>query len=178
MVNTGIYAKDIHEAIDRMASEIVEAHEGVEKLVIAGVAKGGIEIARRLHRAVSEKIGRIVELGILDITFHRDDIVLRPITAESITTAIDADMDDATVILVDDVLFSGRTIRAALEECFDQGRAEHIELAVLVDREPRKLPIAAQYIGFQYNNDTEGKLEVVLNAEDPSKDSIIFKEIA
>lgn len=178
MVNTGIYAKDIHEAIDRIASEIVEAHTGAEKLVIAGVAKGGVELARRLHTAISEKIGRIVELGILDITFHRDDIMLRPITAESITTAIDVDMDDATVILVDDVLFSGRTVRAALEECFDQGRADRIELAVLVDREPRKLPVAAQYIGFHYNNALEGKLKVIIDAEDPSKDSIIFEEKA
>ena len=176
MVSTGIYSKDIKTAIERMASEIVDNHKDVESLVIVGVAKGGIELARRLHTVVSEQIGRIVEFGVVDITFHRDDIMLRPITKDSMNTAIDVDLDDAAVILVDDVLFSGRTARAALNECFDLGRPDSIELAVLVDRTPRKLPVYAQYTGFHYENEQSGKLEVVLNAENSSEDIIKFEE--
>ena len=175
MVTTGIYAKDIQSAIERMASEIVGRHKAVDNLVIVGVAMGGIEIARRLRQSVSEQIGRIVEFGVVDITFHRDDIMLRPITKDSVNTAIDVDLDDATVILVDDVIYSGRTIRAALNECFDQGRPDTIELAVLVDRSPRKLPVFAQYIGFHYENDLEGKLEVKLDTEDSTQDIIRFR---
>ncbi|MEM7673424.1 MAG: bifunctional pyr operon transcriptional regulator/uracil phosphoribosyltransferase PyrR [Verrucomicrobiota bacterium] len=176
MGGTGIYSQDIHTAIERMASEIYGAHQDVENLVIVGVAKGGVEIARRLHAIVSEKMGRIIEFGVVDITFHRDDIMLRPITADSLNTAIDIDLDDAAVVLVDDVLFSGRTIRAALNECFDQGRPDTIELAVLVDREPRKLPITARYIGFHYEDHRSGKLEVKLDSAEPSKDIIQFQE--
>lgn len=176
MGNTGIYSEDIKKAIERIADEIVDAHRDVENLVIAGIAKGGIELARRIHRLVSAKLGRIIELGIVDITFHRDDIMLRPVSTASMNTAIDVDLDDATVILVDDVLYSGRTVRAALNECFDQGRPENIELAVLLDRKPRKLPVTANYSGFDYTDNRPGKLSVDLNADDASQDSIQFDE--
>ncbi|MGB0371299.1 MAG: bifunctional pyr operon transcriptional regulator/uracil phosphoribosyltransferase PyrR [Opitutales bacterium] len=176
MGDTGIYSTDIHTAIERMASDIYEAHKDVENLVIVGVANGGVEIARRIHAIVSERLGRIVEFGVVDITFHRDDIMLRPITRDSLNTAIDVDLDDAAVVLVDDVLYSGRTVRAALNECFDQGRPDTIELAVLVDREPRKLPISARYIGFHYEDHRSGKLEVSLDSADPSQDIIRFHE--
>lgn len=176
MATTGIYSEDIQNAIERIAAELSTAHKDSEGLVIMAIANGGVEIAQRLQKLVSAKLERIIPVGIVDITFHRDDIMLRPITKDSINTAIDVDLDDATVILVDDVLFSGRTARAALNECFDQGRPELIELAVLVDRTPRKLPIFAQYIGIHYQNEALGKLKVSLDSEDASKDMITFEK--
>jgi pyrimidine operon attenuation protein/uracil phosphoribosyltransferase len=113
--------------------------------------------------------------GIIDISFHRDDTGLNPIPKEYPATMTPGDVDGATVILTDDVLFSGRTVMAALEELFDHGRAETVELAVLVDRGGRALPIAATYTGLTIATGPTEKIVVRLDPTNPAKDSIQFK---
>ena len=171
---TRIHADDIRIALDRIAEEIAQKHKQTEHLVIIGVANGGIAVADRLMSRLKPIFGGHINAGVVNITFHRDDIMLRPITAETMHTDIEADLDDARVVLVDDVLYSGRTIRAAINECFDQGRPERIELAVLIDRLDTKLPIHPDYVGFEYHTDEVCKLNVHLDEKDPIRDTISF----
>jgi pyrimidine operon attenuation protein/uracil phosphoribosyltransferase len=158
---------EIHQAIDRLASAIAARHPEVTKLLLLGIANGGIVLARRL--AAKLKNPRI---GTLDISFHRDDIGRHPIPKEFAPTQIPVDVNGATVVLVDDVLFSGRTIKAALDELFDHGRPSKVELAILVDRGSRRLPFAADYCGLSLETDETKKVVVTLDPADPAKDSI------
>jgi pyrimidine operon attenuation protein / uracil phosphoribosyltransferase len=168
-----IGAGEIHAAIVRLADAISARHRGNEKLLLLGIANGGIELARRLAPQLSAAPRRLsVQLGTLDISFHRDDIGRHPIPKEFAPTQIPADVHGATVILVDDVLFSGRTVKAALDELFDHGRPTKVELAVLVDRGGRRLPLAADYVGIDLVAPESEKIVVSLAAGDPKRDSI------
>ena len=162
--------KEIHNAIKRMAEAIAKRHSKNKKLLILGIANGGIGLARRLAALVPG-----ARPGVLDISFHRDDIGLHPIPKEFAPTHIPADVDDATVILVDDVLQSGRTINAALNEVFDHGRPARVELAVLVDRGGRRLPIAADYAGLQITATATEKIRLHIDPEDPARDTLEIK---
>ena len=149
---------EIEAAITRLADAISARHPAPAKLLLLGIANGGIELARRLAQHLGARAGT------LDISFHRDDIGRHPIPKEFSPTQIPADVHGATIVLVDDVLFSGRTVKAALDELFDHGRPSKVELAVLVDRGGRRLPLAADYVGFGLVIGDAQKVVVTLDA--------------
>ncbi|MDA8046882.1 MAG: bifunctional pyr operon transcriptional regulator/uracil phosphoribosyltransferase PyrR [Actinomycetota bacterium] len=139
-------ADDVRRATWRMAHEIIERNTDTGEVVIVGLQTGGVWLAQRLAQVVGEVTGHDVGLGTLDVAFYRDDIGLRPVLPEAATN-IPLDLTAKTVILVDDVLFTGRTIRAALNALADYGRARAVQLAVMVDRGHRELPIRPDYVG-------------------------------
>jgi len=157
---------EIHAAIGRLAAAIAGRHATQERVLILGVANGGIVLAQRLAAALRTRA------GILDISFHRDDIGRHPIPKEFTPTLVPGDIQGAGVILVDDVLFTGRTIKAALDELFDHGRPAWVELAVLVDRGGRRLPVAADYVGLRLAAADHEKIIVNLDKEAPKRDKI------
>jgi pyrimidine operon attenuation protein/uracil phosphoribosyltransferase len=164
-------AKTIHQAIDRLASTIARHHAATPNLLLLGIANGGVTLAHRLAERL-KKAGLQPGLGTLDISFHRDDIGRNPVPKEFSPTIIPHDVNGAAVILVDDVLHSGRTVKAALDELFDHGRPASVELAVLVDRGGRLLPVAAAYTGITLvAGDTE-KVKVRLDEKDPARDTL------
>ena len=136
-------ADDVRRAITRMAHEIAERNRGLHDVVLVGLQTGGVGIARRLAETLAEVEGADVPVGTLDVAFYRDDIGLRPVLPEA-ATDITVDLTGSTVVLVDDVLFTGRTIRAALNALGEYGRAQVVELAVMVDRGHRELPDPAR----------------------------------
>jgi len=154
-------APTIDQAIGRIASAIAGRHARTPQLLLLGIANGGIALARRLAARL-QTAGLKHGLGTIDISFHRDDIGRHPIPKEFSPTIIPYDVNGATVILVDDVLYSGRTVKAALAELFDHGRPASVELAVLVDRGGRKLPIAADYCGLTVTASDREKVVVNL----------------
>lgn len=138
---------DISRAITRIAHEILERSKGSQDLVILGIPTRGADVAERLRSKISEIEGREIPLGRLDITLHRDDLRLRPARPLMPTVIPEGGIEGKVVVLVDDVLFSGRTIRAALDALGEIGRPSAVQLAVLVDRGHRQLPIRADYVG-------------------------------
>lgn len=157
-----ITSSHISDAIESMIKKILEKHQENVEVVVVGIANGGINLGQHLAQALEERWKREVPFGIVDITFHRDDIGLQPISKISLPTELPFSIDDKTVILVDDVLYSGRTVRAALNELFDQGRPAAIELLVLVHREATRLPIQPDYCGFHQVVDSEKKVTLDL----------------
>jgi pyrimidine operon attenuation protein / uracil phosphoribosyltransferase len=138
--------QDIQRAVRRIAHEILERHRGAESVVIVGIHTRGVYLARLLGELIGEFEGVEVPVGELDIGEYRDDRALRPVH-DGAVTEIPADISDRSVIVVDDVLYTGRTVRAALDALSHIGRARQTELAVLVDRGHRQLPIRADYVG-------------------------------
>jgi pyrimidine operon attenuation protein/uracil phosphoribosyltransferase len=139
-------ADEVRRATWRMAHEIIERNHEIDQLILVGLQTGGVWLASNLGRVIGEVTGHDVVMGTLDVAFYRDDIGLRPVLPEA-TTNIPVDLTGKTVILVDDVLFTGRTIRAALNALGDYGRARAVQLAVMVDRGHRELPIRPDYVG-------------------------------
>ncbi len=139
-------AADVHRALVRMAHEIAERNGGLEGVVLVGLQTGGVPLARTIAETLREAEGGEVPLGSLDVAFYRDDIGLRPVLPEAVTE-IPVDLTGKVVVLVDDVLFTGRTVRAALHALSDFGRARTVQLAVMVDRGHRELPIRPDYVG-------------------------------
>jgi pyrimidine operon attenuation protein/uracil phosphoribosyltransferase len=139
-------AKDIERAIWRMAHEIIERNHGLDAVVLIGLQTGGVPVAKQLSDALEAIDGTHIEVATLDVAFYRDDIGLRPVLPEAITH-IPFDLSGKVVVLVDDVLFTGRTIRAALDAITDYGRPRAVQLAVMVDRGHRELPIRPDYVG-------------------------------
>ncbi|MDX1447971.1 MAG: bifunctional pyr operon transcriptional regulator/uracil phosphoribosyltransferase PyrR [Acidimicrobiia bacterium] len=139
-------AEYVARAIRRIGHEIVERHAGAERVVLVGIHTRGVPLARRIAAAISDIEAIEVPVGELDIGLYRDDLSTRP-TQRLAPTSVPSDIAGRTVILVDDVLFTGRTIRAALDAISDLGRPQRIELAVLVDRGHRQLPIRPDYVG-------------------------------
>jgi pyrimidine operon attenuation protein/uracil phosphoribosyltransferase len=137
---------DVRRATWRMAHEILERNHGTDGLVLIGLQTGGVPIASRLVEAIDSVSGVMVPIGTLDVAFYRDDIGLRPVLPEA-ATQIPVDLTGKTVVLIDDVLFTGRTVRAALNALSDFGRARAIQLAVMVDRGHRELPLRPDYVG-------------------------------
>jgi pyrimidine operon attenuation protein/uracil phosphoribosyltransferase len=137
---------DVERALRRMAHEIVERNHASRSVSVIGLQTGGVAFATRIAELLREIMGSDVTLGLLDVSFYRDDLNRNPIPKSSATT-IDNDLTDQTVVLVDDVLFTGRTIRAALNALSDWGRPHSVQLAVMVDRGHRELPIRPDYVG-------------------------------
>ncbi len=139
-------ADDVSRAMKRMAHEVIERNQGLEQLSVVGIQRGGLAIAEQLAATLSA-IGQVaVPVSALDVTYYRDDIGAHPLKDAAMTTLRD-DLTNRTVVLVDDVLFTGRTIRAALAALADWGRPTAVQLAVLVDRGHRELPIRPDYVG-------------------------------
>lgn len=139
-------AEEVHRATWRIAHEITERNSGLEGVVLIGLQTGGVPLTAWLEEALVEVEGFAPETGSLDVAFHRDDVGLRPVLPEAVTK-IPGDLDGATVVLVDDVLFTGRTVRAALDALTSFGRPRSVQLAVMVDRGHRELPIRPDYVG-------------------------------
>jgi pyrimidine operon attenuation protein / uracil phosphoribosyltransferase len=162
---------DVRRAVTRIAHEILERNKGADDLVLVGIAARGDDLARRLAEEIGRIEGAEVPVGVLDITFYRDDIGMRAEAPEVHETRIAFDVTGSTVVVVDDVLYTGRTIRAALDALMDFGRPLAIQLAVLVDRGHRELPIRADYVGKNVpTRSTE--LVRVLTAETDGEDAV------
>ena len=146
-VRTVFEAEDIDRVLTRISHDIIERAKGAENLVLLGIQSRGVPLARRIGSRISKFEGIDVPVGALDITMYRDDLRLRPARALEATALPDVGIDGRTVVLVDDVLFSGRTVRAALDALNELGRPRVVRLAVLVDRGHRELPIRADYVG-------------------------------
>ncbi len=140
---------DLRRVLVRIAHEIVEKNPAPSRLALVGIHTRGAVLARRLHALVGELIGSELPLGDLDISFYRDDLPNREPSAQPVvhSSHLDFELDGRTVVLIDDVLFTGRTARAAIDALFDYGRPQRIQLAVLADRGHRELPIRPDYVG-------------------------------
>lgn len=159
-------SREVQAAIERLAASIGARHAGKRSLLVLGIANGGVVLARRL----GERLG-LKKVGTLDISFHRDDIGTHPVPNAITPTLVPGDVDGADVLLVDDVLFTGRTVKAALDELFDHGRPAHVELAVLVDRGCRRLPVAPDFVGITLAAGGDEDVVVSLH-DDPARDRI------
>src|SRR5436309_11339653 len=168
-------AGEIRRAVTRIAHEILERNKGAGRVVLIGIAARGDDLARRLAEEIARIEGIQVPVGALDITFYRDDIGMRAEAPEVHETRIDFDITDTTVVLVDDVLFTGRTIRAAMGALVDFGRPVAIQLAVLVDRGHRELPIRADYVGKNVPTRKDEEVQVRI-AEVDGEDSVVVGE--
>ena len=158
-------APAIQRALVRMAHEIAERNPVGDKVVIVGVQRGGVYLARRLGTLLKEVWGHDISVGTLDVSMHRDDLENR-LTHLIHPTSIPFDVTGKTVILVDDVLFSGRTTRAAMDALNDFGRPQAIQLAVLIDRGHRELPIKADFVGKNVPTSLQERINVVLREQD------------
>lgn len=163
----------IDRAMTRIAHEIMEKNKGPKDLVLVGIQRGGVHLARRLAAKIKEIEGMEPPVGSLDITMYRDDLATRKSQPVPQATDIAFDIQDRTMILVDDVIFTGRTIRAALNSIMDYGRPHRIQLAVLVDRGHRELPVRADYVGKNLPTSAKEKVEVML-AEDGVEEKVVI----
>lgn len=167
--------KEVFWTIKRMAHEIVEKSYGIKDLVLVGIQTRGVHLAKRIAREIKSIENKEVPVGTLDITLYRDDvdsIAHQPLVKE---TNIPCDITDKKVVLVDDVLFAGRTVRAALDELIDFGRPRVIRLAVLIDRGLRELPIQPDFVGKVYPTTRKELVSVNLKEVD-GEDSVVLEE--
>ncbi|MDD5129772.1 MAG: bifunctional pyr operon transcriptional regulator/uracil phosphoribosyltransferase PyrR [Candidatus Omnitrophica bacterium] len=166
----------IGRVIMRIAHEIIERNKGGAGLCVIGIRNRGVYIAQRIAACIKQIEGMDVATGALDITLYRDDLALatgQPLVRK---TEIDFDINDKNLILVDDVLYTGRTIRAALDALIDFGRPKSIQLAVLVDRGHRELPIRADFVGKNIPTSKKESVEVYLNESDGSDEVLIAEK--
>ncbi|MFE9636079.1 bifunctional pyr operon transcriptional regulator/uracil phosphoribosyltransferase PyrR [Streptomyces sp. NPDC006463] len=166
-------AQDIARVLTRIAHEIVERAKGADDVVLLGIPTRGVYLARRLAAKLEEITGTKIPVGSLDITMYRDDLRMKPARAIGRTEIPGDDIDGRLVVLVDDVLFSGRTIRAALDALGDLGRPRAVQLAVLVDRGHRELPIRADYVGKNLPTSLRETVKVQLQEED-GRDAVLL----
>ncbi len=164
----------IDRALTRIAHEIVEQNKGVDRLAVVGILRGGGHLAARLQGKLREIEGREVPLGRIDITLYRDDLAGRFEQPEVRRTDVPFAVDGKRIVLVDDVLYTGRTVRAALDALMDLGRPDRIQLAVLIDRGHRELPIRADFVGRNVPTSRDEQVEVRL-AEDGYEDEVVIR---
>lgn len=169
---------DIRRAVTRIAHEIVEKNHGTRSVVLVGIRKRGLPLARRIAGTIDKIEGVQVPTGALDITLYRDDLQLRTVSQQPIVrpTEIPFDIDGKVVVLIDDVLYTGRTVRAALDELVDFGRPKAIQLAVLVDRGHRELPIRADFVGKNVPTSGREAVQVKLSEED-GVDEVVIEQV-
>jgi pyrimidine operon attenuation protein/uracil phosphoribosyltransferase len=166
---------EIRRALTRIAHEILERTNGAGDILLLGIPTRGVPLAQRLAGRASEFEGRAIPWGSLDVTMYRDDLRLRPARALGRTELPPTGIDGQTVVLVDDVLYSGRTVRAALDALTDLGRPKVVQLAVLVDRGHRELPIRADYVGKNLPTSQREQVRVLL-AEIDGEDAVLLSE--
>ena len=169
-------ADRISRALTRIAHEIVERNRGVEDLALVGVRTRGVHLARRLAQSLKEITGHDVPTGALDITLYRDDLMRNAVGPQPLVrrTEIPFSIDTRTILLVDDVLYTGRTTRAALDALIDFGRPRGIQLIVLVDRGHRELPIKADYVGKNLPTASDESVQVCLQETD-GRDEVVLQ---
>jgi pyrimidine operon attenuation protein/uracil phosphoribosyltransferase len=165
---------DIERAITRMAHEIIEKNKGVKTLCLVGIQRGGVHIANRLSARLKEIEGSELPVGALDIALYRDDLNVRKDQPVVRRTQVDCEINNKKVVLVDDVLFTGRSIRAAMDAVMDLGRPSAIQLAVLVDRGHRELPIKADFVGKNIPTSMNETVIVQLS-EDDLEDRVVLE---
>ncbi len=163
----------IDRALTRVAHEILERNKGARNIGIIGIQRGGVHLAKRLAVKIRSIEGIDVPVGSLDITMYRDDLAQRKSQPVPQATDIAFDVQDKAIVLVDDVLFTGRTIRAAMNSIMDYGRPKLVQLAVLVDRGHRELPIRADFVGKNLPTSSREKVEVTL-AEDGVEEKVVI----
>jgi len=168
-------AEEIRRALTRIAHEILERTHGGEEVMLLGIPTRGVPLARRLAARIGEFEGLEVPCGSLDVTMHRDDLRLHPARALGRTDLPVGGVDAKTIVLVDDVLYSGRTVRAALDALTDLGRPRAVQLAVLVDRGHRELPIRADYVGKNLPTSQREVVRVLLSEVD-GQDVVLIGE--
>ncbi|HMM39641.1 MULTISPECIES: bifunctional pyr operon transcriptional regulator/uracil phosphoribosyltransferase PyrR [Desulfovibrio] len=168
---TVLGSREMARTLDRLASEVIERRGESEKLALIGIQRRGADLAERLKKRLDERLGRRIPLGKLDINLYRDDWSSLEIQPRINCTEIPFDLEGASVVLVDDVLFSGRTIRAALEAILDYGRPKRVELLVLIDRGHRELPIQADYVGKKVSTQDHEHVNVLV-AERDAEDKV------
>jgi len=167
-------AEAMDRALTRIAHEILEANKGAGSIALAGIMTRGVDMAARLAERIERIEGTAVPVGSLDISFYRDDVATR-LSPEVHTTDISYEVEGGTIVLVDDVLYTGRTIRAAMDAIMDFGRPSAIQLAVLVDRGHRELPIRADFVGKNVPTARRERVKVLL-AEHDGRDAVIILE--
>ena len=161
-------ADALRRTLSRIAHEIIEANPDLSRVALVGIQTRGVPIAQRLRRLVEERAGSAPDIGAVDITFYRDDVQVRgggaPLHPQPIvrSTTLDFPLEGKTVVLVDDVLYTGRTIRAAIEALFDYGRPDRVQLAVVADRGHRELPIRPDYVGKNLPTSRGERIQVQL----------------
>jgi len=166
-------SEKVRRALSRMAHEILERNQGTDGLVIVGVRTRGVFLAQRLAEKLQELEGHPVPVGILDITLYRDDLGYAAVAPVLKKTEIPFDVNGRRVVLVDDVLFTGRTVRSALDALMDLGRPASIQLAVLVDRGHRELPIRADYVGKNVPTNVQEEVLVRLKPHDGTDEVVV-----
>lgn len=166
--------KDIDRMLARMAHEVLEKNKGIKSLCLVGIQRGGVHIAKRLAVKIKEIEGKDIPVGSLDIAFYRDDLNIRKKQPAVRKTEVPCEVTDMKVVLVDDVLFTGRSIRAALDALMDMGRPSSIQLAVLIDRGHRELPIKADFVGKNIPTAINETVEVNLE-EDGLEDKVTIE---
>lgn len=171
-------ADRMSRALTRIAHEILERNRGLDELALVGIRTRGVPLARRLARALKDINGDDVPTGALDITLYRDDLMRQPVGPQPVVrrTEIPFSIDDRKILLVDDVLYTGRTIRAALDALIDFGRPRAIQLIVLVDRGHRELPIKADYVGKNLPTSSRQSVQVRLEEVDGVDEIVIEGE--
>ncbi len=167
--------ENIRRALYRLSHEITERNKGVENLILVGIRTRGVPLARRLADLIQQQEGVEIPVGVLDITFYRDDLSLLSPQPVVHRTEIPVRVNEKKVVLVDDVLYTGRTVRAALDALMDLGRPEAIQLAVLIDRGHRELPIRADFIGKNVPTSRREVVHVKLNEVD-NEDNVVIEE--
>ena len=170
---TVLSSDDIRRAITRISHEILEQNRGVENLLLLGIPTRGIQLATRIAKVIKEHSATEVSVGSLDVTMYRDDLSDQPTRVVGITNIPTSGVSGKAVVLVDDVLFSGRTIRAALDALNDHGRPAAVRLAVLVDRGHRQLPIRADYVGKNLPTALTERISVKLQEVDGVDEVVI-----
>lgn len=174
---TKIMDKEAMErAVKRIAHEIIERNKGIRDLAIVGIRNRGAYLAERIAEFIAEIEDTKVPVGILDITLYRDDLTAVAEQPQVRKTEIDFDITDKKIILVDDVLYTGRTIRCALDALVDFGRPKYIQLAVLIDRGHRELPIRADYIGKNVPTSLKETVQVMLKEVDKKDEVVIWEQ--
>lgn len=168
-------SSDVHRALTRIAHEILERTKGGSDVVLLGIPTRGVGLAKRLAARMRDVEGGDTQAGSLDITMYRDDLRLRPARALARTEVPGGDVDGKLVVLVDDVLFSGRTIRAALDALGELGRPRAVQLAVLVDRGHRELPIKADYVGKNLPTSRNEQVTVLIEEFD-GRDAVLLSD--
>ena len=174
--------ESIRRTLSRIAHEIIERNDDLDTVALVGIHTRGVPIAQRIRKLVEERSGDELALGQLDITFHRDDVHVRagqaPRRAQPLVrdTKLDFDLEGRTVILVDDVLYTGRTIRAAIDALFEYGRPDRVQLAVLADRGHRELPIRPDYVGKNLPTTRGQRVQVELMEVDEIDRVILISE--
>ena len=164
--------EDLKRALTRIAHEIIERNPGDRVPALVGIHRRGVHLAQRLHEHVAALLDEHVALGALDISFHRDDLGRRPHAPVVHATEIDFALDGSTVVIVDDVLFTGRTVRAAIDALFEYGRPARVQLAVLIDRGHRELPIRPDYVGKNLPTSLAERVNVCVGELDGGEDEV------